>query len=133
MKREPKLTAERARELFRYEPETGHLIRILKTSNRINLGVPVRAKDRRGSPRGESLLKRTEMSRGVRLEEFMLRQRLPTPSAGNLNSAGRLDEWGGKNPFRGTDIGRLHLNPSFVEEIMGFTVGYTALEPLETP
>lgn len=37
-----------------------------------------------------------------------------------------LDEWGGSsNPFRGTEIGRLRLNPSWIEELMGFPIGWT--------
>jgi hypothetical protein len=90
------------------------------------------ASDCKGAVQGPSLETRREMSRGVRLEEFLLRM-LPTPSAGNSHSAGRLDEWGGKNPFRGTDLGKLHLNPSFVEELMGFPIGHTALDHWETP
>ena len=86
------------------------------------------ATDEKGSVSGEAtILSRMDHSRGVRLEEYLRRQNLPTPSAGNSHSAGRLDEWGGKNPFRGTDIGKLHLNPSFVEEIMGFPLGWTDL------
>ncbi len=91
------------------------------------------ARDWKGSVSGETLRARTSMTRGVSLEEHLLRQMLPTPSAGNSHSAGRLDEWGGMNPFRGTDIGKLHLNPSFVEEIMGFPTEWTALDRLETP
>ena len=91
------------------------------------------ARDWKGSVTGETLMARTSMTRGVSLEEHLLRQCLPTPSAGNSHSAGRLDEWGGRNPFRGTDIGRLHLNPSFVEEIMGFPVEWTASDLSATP
>jgi hypothetical protein len=86
------------------------------------------ARDWKGDVSGEAtLLKRMEHPRGVCLEEFLRRQCLPTPSAGNSHSAGRLDEWGGKNPLRGTDIGRLLLNPLFVEELMGFPLGWTDL------
>ncbi len=91
------------------------------------------ATDSKGAVQGEKLIERMEHKRGVRLEEFLLRRQLPTPSAGNSHSAGRLDEWGGKNPFRGTDLGKLHLSPSFVEEVMGFPIGHTACEPLATP
>ncbi len=69
------------------------------------------ARDCKGSPVGPSL--RQAMARGVSLEETLLREMLPTPSAGNRHSAGRLDEWGGQNKFRARDIGRLHLNPSW--------------------
>jgi hypothetical protein len=70
--------------------------------------------------------------RGVRLEEVFNRMLLPTPSAGNDHSAGRLDEWGGKNKFRGLELGRSHLNPSFVDELMGYQAGWTDCGPLET-
>jgi len=91
------------------------------------------ASDFKGSPTGPALQKRQEMTRGVRLEEYLFRQQLPTPSAGSSHTVGRLDEWGGANPFRGTPVGKLHLSPLFVEEIMGFPIGHTACEPLETP
>lgn len=91
------------------------------------------ARDWKGSVQGETLRARATMTRGVSLEEFLLRGTLPTPSAGSSHSAGRLDEWGGKNPFRGTDVGKLHLSPSFVEEIMGFGAGWTELSPSEMP
>lgn len=84
------------------------------------------ARDWKGSVKGSKLIERQSMSRGVSLEEVLRRRCLPTPSAGNSHSAGRLDEWGGANIFRGMDIGRLHLNPSFVEEIMGFPTEWTA-------
>jgi hypothetical protein len=72
-------------------------------------------------------------SRGVRLTEYLHRQMLPTPNAGNDHWGGRLDEWGGStNPFRGTELGKLRVNPSWSEEIMGFPIGWTDCEPLET-
>ena len=90
--------------------------------------------DYKGSVGPEKILQRISHPRGVRLEEHLKRGLLlPTPTAGNNHSAGRLDEWGGANSFRGTDIGKLHLNPSFVEEMMGFPVGWTALSNSETP
>lgn len=77
--------------------------------------------------------RQAESNRGVRLTEFLHRKTLPTPTAGNDHSGGRLDEWGGStNPFRGTEIGRLRLNPCWVEELMGWPTGSTAYEPLET-
>jgi len=72
-------------------------------------------------------------TRGVRLTEYLHRKTLPTPTSGNDHSSGRLDEWGGStNPFRGTEIGRLRLNPSWVEQVMGWPTGSTDLKPLET-
>ena len=69
-------------------------------------------------------------SRGVRLTEFLHRRNLPTPMRGNDHWGGRLDEWGGSsNPFRGTELGQLRLNPCWVEELMGFPIGWTELEP----
>jgi hypothetical protein len=77
--------------------------------------------------------RQAQSSRGVRLTEFLHRKNLPTPTAGNDHSGGRLDEWGGStNPFRGTEVGRLRLNPSWVEELMGWPIGSSAYEPLAT-
>jgi hypothetical protein len=87
------------------------------------------ATDYKGSPTS-TLGSRMDHSRGVRLEEHLKRQLLPTPTAGNWHSAGRMDEWGGKNWTRGLEIGRLHLNPSLVEEMMSFPLGWTGLKPL---
>lgn len=68
--------------------------------------------------------------RGVRLTEFLHRRNLPTPMRGNNHWGARLDEWGGSsNPFRGTELGQLRLNPCWVEELMGFPIGWTELEP----
>ncbi len=80
----------------------------------------------------ELLAKQMTHPRGVRLEEFLARRLLPTPTSGNNHSAGRLDEWGGANFFRGSDLGKLHLNPGFVEEIMAWPIGWTDLKPLAT-
>lgn len=90
--------------------------------------------DTKGSVSGPSLIARMAHSRGVRLEEHLRRQvLLPTPTAASSHSAGRLDEWGGKQAFRGTEIGRLLLSPSFVEELMGYPVGWTACEDSAMP
>jgi hypothetical protein len=56
---------------------------------------------------------------------------LPTPSGtsnhGKNHVSGRLDEWGGSsNPFRGTEIGKLH-SPRFEEWMMGFPDRWTEL------
>jgi len=57
---------------------------------------------------------------------------LPTPSGtsnhGQNHVSGRLDEWGGNsNPWRGTDIGKLHC-PRFEEWMMGYPDRWT--EPM---
>jgi len=68
---------------------------------------------------------------GVRLTEYLHRRMIPTPMAGNDHWGGRLDELvGSGNPFRGTEIGRLRLNPCWVEELMGWITGWTDLKPL---
>lgn len=73
-------------------------------------------------------------NRGVRLTEYLHRRMLPTPNAGNDHWGARLDEWGGSsNPFRGTEIGRLRLNPCWIEELMGYPQGWTDVGPWETP
>jgi hypothetical protein len=57
----------------------------------------------------------------------------PTSVSGNQN--GRIDEWGGShNPYRG-EKGKCHpqyLNPEFVEWLMGFPIGWTDCDALET-
>lgn len=61
---------------------------------------------------------------------------LPTPSGtsnhGKNHVSGRLDEWGGSsNPFRKTEIGKVHC-ASFEEWMMSWPVQWTALTQLET-
>ena len=56
----------------------------------------------------------------------------PTPTALNNNRpTGSLQEWGGAggNYFRKTDpdLARARLNPDWVESLMGFPLGWTAL------
>lgn len=59
---------------------------------------------------------------------------LPTPSGtsnhGKNHVSGRLDEWGGSsNPFRGTNLGKVHC-PAFELWVMGYP---EALAPLMPP
>jgi hypothetical protein len=59
---------------------------------------------------------------------------LPTPSGtsnhGKNHVSGRLDEWGGSsNPFRKTEIGKVHC-AGFEEWMMGWPVQWTGLTPL---
>ena len=60
---------------------------------------------------------------------------LPTPTGvngGRNHIAGRLDEWGGSsNPFRGTEIGKVHC-PSFEGWMMGYPEAWHRLTPTET-
>lgn len=62
----------------------------------------------------------------------------PTPTTVSGNNVGRLDEWGGARSRRMTS----HLpksersgplNPTFPEWLMGYPLGWTALDPLEIP
>ncbi len=78
--------------------------------------------------------KREEMGiSAARITEAFHRRRMPTPNAVQGHCNGRLDEWGDKdNPFRGMDIGRLPLNPCFVEQMMNWPIGWTDLQPLAT-
>lgn len=61
---------------------------------------------------------------------------LPTPSGtsnhGKNHVAGRLDEWGGSsNPFRGTEIGKVH-SPGFELWVMGLPAAWRELMPPAT-
>lgn len=62
---------------------------------------------------------------------------LPTPSGtsnhGKNHVAGRLDEWGGSsNPFRGTNLGRVHC-PAFELWVMGYPATWAEQMPPATP
>jgi hypothetical protein len=64
---------------------------------------------------------------------LLKRRKFPTLNAVQGNCVGRLDELGGSgNPFRGLDVGKLLLSPSFAEEFMGFPIGSSALKDSET-
>ena len=64
---------------------------------------------------------------------LLKRRKFPTLNAVQGNCVGRLDELGGSgNPFRGPDVGKLLLSPSFAEEFMGFPIGSSALKGSET-
>ena len=65
-----------------------------------------------------------------RLAEIML----PTPNAGSDHWGGTWRECGGNgNALRGTPLGSLKILPSDWEWMMGYPIGWTALEPSETP
>lgn len=74
-------------------------------------------------------------SSGDGLITALLKQRkFPTLNAVQGNCVGRLDGLGGSgNPFRGLDVGKSLLNPSFAEEFMGFPIGYSESKDWVTP
>ena len=116
---------------FRLPP----LVRLTKGTGSGSLPTPT-ATDFKSESMSFALVERRQAAskRGVRLSEYLQRKFLPTPNAGNSHWGGRLDEWGGStNPFRGTEIGCLRLNPCWVEELMGFPVDWTALNVSEIP
>ena len=75
-----------------------------------------------------------QSSRGIRITELINRMAYGlTPNAGSDHWGGRLDEMGGSsNPFRGSELGKMKLNPCWQEERMGFPIGWTDLEHSET-
>jgi hypothetical protein len=57
----------------------------------------------------------------------------PTPNAGTEKWRGQVQELGGSgNPFRGEPLGKLFLNPCFLEWMNGVPITWTDLKPLET-
>jgi hypothetical protein len=110
------------------------LARITPESESGLLPTPTATDHKSESMSPELVMRRAmESKRGVRLTERLHRMMLPTPTAGNDHSGGRMDEWGGStNPFRGTELGRLPLNPCWVEERMGWPIGWTDSKPLAT-
>jgi hypothetical protein len=61
----------------------------------------------------------------------------PTPTTVSGNAVGRLDEWGGSGARRMTSDLPHHertgpLNPPWVEWLMGWPIGWSDLQPLET-
>jgi len=60
----------------------------------------------------------------------------PTPTAPGKHQVGTIGEWGGSgNPLRTPENTRIKtgsLNPTWVEWLMGFPIGWTDLEDLET-
>jgi len=68
-------------------------------------------------------------TKGVRIDEWLHRQMMPTPNACQGHAGGRLDELGGSgNRFRGTDIGKLRINPRWDEQRMGWPTDWTDCE-----
>jgi hypothetical protein len=70
------------------------LVPLERTTNENESGLlpTPAASDCKGSVQGETLERRRSMTRGVRLPEALMRM-VPTPTAGNSHSAGRLDEF----------------------------------------
>lgn len=57
----------------------------------------------------------------------------PTPCRGSSHWGGTFQEVGGsKNKLRNTPLGKLYVNPDFWENLMGWPIGWTGIEPLET-
>lgn len=96
-----------------------------------------------GTPKSQAGLEHESEHRPNRLEPNNLIDQVacrlglrlwPTPNTGGGHCVGRLDEMGGSgNPYRGTEIGKMYLDPSFLEWLMGFPIGHTESEPSETP
>lgn len=83
----------------------------------------------RASNGGPDFAKMERSKTGISLATF---DRMPTPTTPTGNASGRLDEWGGSgNPWRGTEEGGGPLNPTWVEWLMGWPIGWTDLQPLE--
>jgi hypothetical protein len=57
----------------------------------------------------------------------------PTPCHGTKRWGGTFQEVGGSlNKLRNTPTGRLHVNPDFWEDLMGWPIGWTGTAQLET-
>lgn len=74
------------------------------------------------------------VTRAVYLQAFVnyeLPQTLPTPTAHNAQEGAYPAEYTRNTPTLATHAGG-RLNPPWVEWLMGWPIGWTALEPLET-
>jgi hypothetical protein len=82
--------------------------------------------------------------RDVRKAQGKVRAWLPTPTAMGHHTGGRMNEWGGSSARSQVhslvEAGLLQkkevsgkLNPTWVEWLMGFPLGWTDLGDLETP
>jgi DNA (cytosine-5)-methyltransferase 1 len=59
----------------------------------------------------------------------------PTPNAGSKNWGGTMQEWGGSKNWVRKEMPELAsgaLNPTWVEWLMAWPLGWTDLKPLET-
>jgi hypothetical protein len=69
------------------------------------------------------------------LETVVGRRLWPTPNAGNENWGGTMQEWGGSKNWVRKEMPEFasgQLNPTWVEWLMGWPLGWTDLKPLET-
>jgi hypothetical protein len=108
-----------------------------------SLGFAVRnwptptATDYKGSPVGQALERRRSMTRGVRLPEQVARRMVPTPTTprphDSANTAGKFmpnQRQHDLTAYAASNGGQ--LNPTWVEWLMGWPLGWTDLKPLET-
>lgn len=69
------------------------------------------------------------------LETVVARRMWPTPNAGNEKWGGTMQEWGGSQNWVRKEMPELAsgaLNPTWVEWLMGWPLGWTDLKPLAT-
>jgi hypothetical protein len=79
------------------------------------------------SPRGDCPSERNRHTPDLEAQVKMY----PTPSACSGHATGRMDEWGGSgNSMRGDSEASGQLNPYWVEWLMGWPIGWTALEDM---
>lgn len=72
---------------------------------------------------------------GDGLATAVIKRMWPTPNAGNEKWGGTMQEWGGSKNWVRTEMPELAsgaLNPTWVEWLMGWPLGWTDLKPLAT-
>ena len=94
------------------------------------------ASDCKDSPIGGTLIKRMNYSRGVKLSEHIMRERLPTPTTtrphDNENTAGKyFPSQKQKDLTYAVARNGGQLNPQWVDWLMGYPVGWTDLKDSE--
>jgi hypothetical protein len=73
--------------------------------------------------------------RNPNLETIVGQRMWPTPNAGSKKFGGTMQEWGGSGNWVRTqmpELARGALNPTWVEWLMGWPLGWTDLKPLVT-
>ena len=98
-------------------------------------GMSTERPDRKGNARLDQLPRKVFQQNR---EDFSMTGKhpvsYPTPTAPNSHSIGSLTEWGGKTwPREISGMHRVKLNPEWVEQLMGFPIGWTDLGSWETP